>query len=101
MDPIKLMTKDEITDELNVMTAVELAFGKLTPDSIANVLEWVTGRYGKGMLLRVVKDAEDYTLSLSGLPDWPYWLINQDGEGMTLSECNLFGLLDREFKANF
>jgi hypothetical protein len=31
----------------------------------------------------------------------PLWLENDDGEGMSLSEANLFEALDQWFKANF
>lgn len=38
-----------------------------------------------------------------GLEDtgFRFWLDNQEGEGMSLSEKNLFDLLDQYFKDNF
>ena len=33
--------------------------------------------------------------------DWPIWIENEEGEGMTLSAKNLFDLLDKEFKETF
>ncbi len=33
--------------------------------------------------------------------DWPVWVENEEGEGMTFSAKNLFDILDKEFKENF
>ena len=42
-----------------------------------------------------------YTLSTRDDPTFPYWLENECGEGMSLSENNLFGMLDEYYKKNF
>jgi|TARA_Y100000310_G_scaffold9154_1_gene9605 hypothetical protein len=35
------------------------------------------------------------------LTEWPFWLGNEGGEGMSLSEKMLFDILDQHFKENF
>lgn len=42
-----------------------------------------------------------YALSTTENPGFPYWLENQDGEGMSLSEKNVFDILDEYFKKEF
>lgn len=32
---------------------------------------------------------------------WKYWLINEESEGTTVSEDNLFEVIDEFFKDNF
>lgn len=44
---------------------------------------------------------KQYILRQSGHPNFPYWLENEDGEGMQISTINLFDLLDKYFEKNF
>ena len=57
--------------------------------------------------LTVVKDEKKYILtctdmkdSISG-KDWSFWLENELEEGMTLSEINLFDIIDKHWKESF
>lgn len=36
-----------------------------------------------------------------GTEDWPIWFENEAGEGMSMSEKNLFDVLDAAFKEQF
>lgn len=55
-----------------------------------------------GFILEI-KDGENaYCLSnYNSSADFPLFLENQDNEGMSLSEKNLFDLLDKYFKEEF
>ena len=47
---------------------------------------------------------KDKSLTLTEYPcainDNPYWLVREDGEGQSISEKNLFDLLDKWFEEN-
>ena len=56
----------------------------------------------------VCKGGAAYTLRVhtqrqpsSGEREQPIWFVNEAGEGMSMSEKNLFDILDAAFKAEF
>jgi len=51
-------------------------------------------------MIEVANGEKSYILSETGT-DWEYWLENEAGEGMSLSEKNLFDLLDKYFQEEF
>jgi len=51
--------------------------------------------------ITVSKKDKTYILSEIQDPNWPYFLENEEGEGMSMSETNLFDLLDDYMKKEF
>ena len=46
-------------------------------------------------------EAGDYRLSLRSDDDWPFWLENKDGEGMSCSELDIAEMFGKHFKEYF
>lgn len=42
-----------------------------------------------------------YAFRTNSSEDWPFWLENSDGEGMSLTEQDVFDALHEHFKKNF
>jgi len=51
-------------------------------------------------MIEVANGEKSYILSETGT-DWQYWLENEESEGMSVSEKNLFNLFDKYFKEEF
>ena len=49
----------------------------------------------------VYRDGKKYSLSRTPSEDWPFWLENGTGEGMSVSEHDLFEALNRIWKEGF
>ena len=49
----------------------------------------------------VSKKDKTYILSEIQDPNWPYFLENEEGEGMSMSETNLFDLLHNYYEQEF
>lgn len=44
---------------------------------------------------------KSYSISTTNMTDWPFWIACEDGEGMSITEKNLFDALDTWYKENF
>lgn len=51
--------------------------------------------------LELRKGEKCYILKHYGARQWEYWLENEEGEGMSVSEPNLFDVIDKYFKEEF
>ena len=54
----------------------------------------------------VINDAhkdsgKQFIITVTSDPKWPFWLAREDGEGMGMSEKNLYDIFDEHFKNNF
>jgi len=49
----------------------------------------------------IEKDGKSYTIKQVKDAQFPFWFENESGEGMGMSEINMFDLLDKAFKENF
>jgi hypothetical protein len=55
-----------------------------------------------GMSIEVSSGSKIYRLStIRGDEDWEYWLENEEGEAMSISEKNIFDIFDKEWQESF
>ena len=51
--------------------------------------------------IEISNNEKSYTIYEIDNYDWKYWLENEEEEAMSLSEKNLFDLIDEYFKSEF
>lgn len=54
----------------------------------------------------VIKDThkdsgKSFTITITGDVKFPYWVSREDGEGMSMSEKNLYDVFDEHFEKHF